>query len=740
MLTIDDLPRLVKMKNKTFNDYKSLPSKSIMKDNLLTCLYIIKFPHQFKKNDNVHMNKIITGWKAIIKNLKIKKIPSQELGNALKMNITVDSIRKFTKRNAVFTDALLSIQNKLYRPIILLSRSGGAAPVPAQAFRSLSLASTPTAKLPKNVKPIRANVPQGNVSSDPSKSPANANVMKCSIKLNIDSHKYIFDEDTFDNLKRLEGLNVVDQSDKNLINKLNLIIKAGYHWIENDVIIKQSLESFYSFNNKQDLYNLVFALHASDTLLSCDSSNCKMFSIAIENKRQPSVVGGSKKKGGRLLFGVDMPAEKDLKQYEPRRHIQFVLFQNIEIMEGNTFIRTIPYLRVVVKIGNLVDNDPYIKEAENYLKFKEINAHLQNSKNYTPHKKKENDFYNNNITKFFNQGHTDRNGMFRIEIDGLIDNNRVLINQINFAFLNSPHNNKKTILDSDGSTLFTKNYANQYFFIIERDDSFETLQDTIERCFAPYKTYTNKHKIPTINESYTYSFTLFNEVNDCMKMAMLYYGFSHRDLKPDNILISKVTSRAKIFDLDFSGFIFETDQLTEQLSDRTLSQKMINYNSEPLQRYGIPMFQNLGNSTKNLDIVYKLLAHDIWRMYYIMRCYTLTNHVNNSTLNKPRRTEQIVHDEFVNVRDQKEKNKNYPIQATDTIVGSIFRLFRSPETSIIEHQKNYINIKDETKILDTILNSNGKSIRNAMEIDEGINAIVNMIKAQDKITPLVLPM
>jgi len=655
--------KLVKRKNVKFGNYMSVLPDDVKTDNLLKCLYITKFVKRVENNDGVHMNQTITKWKTAVSKTVSLKVPSEALGNALNMNIVVDFVNKFKKRNKTYTDVFISSvkDSKLYKPIILSkSYSGGEESSKLQSSQSVqSVNNSKNQNRVKNtVKPLRSAVSSEKMPKMP----------VCTIQLDH-LQRFIINNTTYNKLLSLEGL--INVTDNNLKTKLDKIIKAGYHWYTKTNRITQSLDKFYKLPLRdQKLYDLVYALHASDKLLAITGDHS---SIVIQNEmsqkgggqtlsmsagmsdvEMPDAASLDSSSDGSFYSAVSRASDGSFVSYSPdspdspssaagvakyrnekppdldknrhRRHLYFIIFQKL-IIDG----KVKKNFRAVVKIGNIEESFPYEMEARNYEKFAALHKSLQNDKTYA-HNKQELKFFNNNITKYYSQGTIDEQGKMKMKIPGCTQNLDVnffetagFMGETTVLYAKKQYctiRRKYCTIPNDKSTvLFAKKYANHYYFIMERDDFFETAEDTIKTIYEDR----SLNKL----DCYKKLIELLNVMNVCMKDAMLFYGFTHRDLKSDNVLIhtDKKTQKftAKIFDLDFSGFCFALEELKRpNLKDRRPNIGLMFENWEPVTRYQLDIFnykQTPMNLTKQtqIDLVYQMMAFDIWRNYCSMK-------------------------------------------------------------------------------------------------------------------------
>ena len=574
--------------NKTFGPFVSTRHNDIalQSDNLLKCLYISKYYNNDKTIKKKHANRIIKNWKNIF-NENVNTVPIETIGKLLKFNISVNAKDRFDKHRKTFTDASLSKTGTGFRPIMLnkINKKGGGSSTESTLMKTTPVGTIKNKRV--SVKPMR------NVNNNRELIPSL--VLKCDHK-----HKLIIDEHSYETLITSKDLhNVTDAEDK---RKLDIIIKAGYYW-ENpkEQIIESSLDSFYNMKSAKDeqrLYNLVYALHNIDGVVN------EVDPIPIVNLRV--MQGGSKFPFPILKIKSQMneipDIIEDFSNNDKRRHIHFLIFK--DPLNPNS------YIKVVVKIGNVANDNPYRKEANNYVTFKNNHETLQANKSYV-NKQVEKQFYENNLTQFYNSGTVDTDESFRIKLNG---------KDFSFKFTYvSPE-----ILNAKQNMIFNRSYVNQFYFIVERDDSFLTAEDAIRYLLKQTKnTVTNGRQMQSI-------INMNGRVLETMSTAMKLHGFYHGDLKPDNIFVSRFNNGIKIFDLDFSGFIYNDTELLKH-DKRTIDFQLFKSNIEPITRYKIDIF-NFRNKTGSdlTNLSYHLHTHDIWRMFYCIlqtmsRCLTDAN-------------------------------------------------------------------------------------------------------------------
>ena len=592
-----DILMLHKNKTKKFGHFLSPRLEDLKTDNVLTCLYISKFVN---KNDSLHMKQTILQWKKLIpKNIPL--VPSEKLGKTLKMNIRVDLVNLYNIKRKSFTDVDLSKSNNgLYRPIITLDKlkggcnqagSGGVAPAMSKA----------TTLQPKKgvVGESRQNVPaMRNIEP-----PSNELIQICSMELD-EKHRMIFDSQTYNMLIELDDLNEPSDEEK---RKLDIVIKAGYCWNTKNGMIQQSLDKFYTFNvgsnqgvtgdtlppnkrvtpeeQQQKLYKLIYSLHSTKGIKK------DIYPIVIINALNGQVGGADST--------LEELTEQNLNA-DHRRRLHFIMFKDPRL-EGDT-------IKVVVKIGNFDDDEPYRTEATNYEHFTEYHKKLQETANYNG-KTEENVFFNSHITKYYNSGVVDKKGNFHIIIDDKVGSSST---SYDFKFITPA---KRILSPKDKKVvLFNTSYKKNFYLIIEHDDTFQTADDMIHNIsfgVGLTKTETKTKQVAKIT-------SMNDKVIETLYQAKNLYGFYHGDLKVDNVLVNRfglITEKVKIFDLDFSGFIYAESDLTMDVNSRSIDFPLFQENIDKIERFNIDIFNTFAPQSAK-DLPYLLHALDIWRMFY----------------------------------------------------------------------------------------------------------------------------
>ena len=274
--------------------------------------------------------------------------------------------------------------------------------------------------------------------------------------------------------------------------------------------------------------------------------------------------------------------------------------------------------RVVVKMGSEWQIDTGVQmEAYMYEQLRERHDYIMNHNNTSAKVKSEaHSFYTKNILKYYNYGitKTDRVLNFKDE-----HNNDFEFDFTDDLFASDEmktkllgERNADGVLVNKSESLNTK-FRRRFYFITELNNNFET----IHYHFDGRRSCSEAHNRDALQE-----------ILNVHLAALRIFGFYHGDLKPDNSMIGVTGNTIKIFDLDFSGFVFEMESLIEPvLERRTVSTAKFMQNSEPMNRYNLTYFQNLISSCldnkmqgmaceENKNLPMRLLGFDIMRLVY----------------------------------------------------------------------------------------------------------------------------
>ena len=184
-----------------------------------------------------------------------------------------------------------------------------------------------------------------------------------------------------------------------------------------------------------------------------------------------------------------------------------------------------------------------------------------------------------------------------------------------------------------------KEFSGLYYFITEYDVKFATVDTTFDT-LSYGKEYLQRQNIldKDLEREYQQHIEeIYKHVIETHRKAMELYGFYHGDLKPDNVLIDvDEMETVKIFDLDFSGFVCNHEQLKTGYEDRQSDPGVVKYYFQrfeqlyPHMRYR-PTWEKFFEKLKYaflcasdkcpkpeyIPMKYFLHGNDIWRMFYM---------------------------------------------------------------------------------------------------------------------------
>lgn len=630
--------KLKSYENKLFGKYLSPDPKELSEDNLFKSLYVSKYTKYFMSKKDDHMVSKLSHWKSLTKD--VKHTPSEGLGNILKMNIHVDGKNLFTKHKKAYTDVeLTKTKNGLYRPVIRGIRGGAQGAVGLVPSNSVAVNTHSNNRT--NVAPLSRCARSQNSSIETQ--------TQAVVEIKMDNnYRLILNKADVEELKVNDfiinnaalNVNVSMKSDE-----LEKIISAGYCIFNNEGYIQNlhiSMYSFFGLNKDSEsdvmlLKKIVYVLYFKDTRqlvgslknpfpitsdLSFEMKGGKIRK-AIKNTNTNSMPNKSKKatsKGGSLTPEIDVIK---IDQNKPTRSIFFIVL----LEEVGADIRL---HQLVLKLINVSPNPilneyhekQFINEAQNYRDLGSRDMYLKNMNSGLISQYET--FFDKHITRYFNCGRaTCNNTNFTFKLNASSENCKDP-DPVNDA---PPGPNEKRLMFPINKIIPSDINIRKFYYIMEHDCMFQTF----ESAMLIVLNTADIAKIEVLD--------MYNAVIDTHTTALKLYGFYHGDLKPDNVLIDIETrSIPKIFDLDFSGFVFSQEQLINPLNDRIPDQTIIKRNADTIKLFKIenlitPQYSNpsisLNLNTQNahssfedskafkeINIVSKLHAHDIWRMFY----------------------------------------------------------------------------------------------------------------------------